>query len=184
MKYLSKRAALPLVLFFLIFSCAFSVNAQTAEPAAKYTEWNDKDVFPLINASREIDLKGCIQTDYGKDYVIKDEETFLKTIRTDASRDSCLEELKQFDYDKKIDFGEYTLLGIQINSGYCGVPLGLNYHISQDKKEKRYLLDISYIDPGNSTCRALSQYDLWMIVPKFPDDYEVKFEVSARRNEN
>jgi Fe-S cluster assembly iron-binding protein IscA len=123
---------------------------------------------------RSIDLKGCIHTSRSQQFVIKDNETYLKTIRADASLDWCLKKLE------KIDFGKHTLLGIEINSGYCGIPLGLQYQAVKDADKKQYLLDISYIDPQGAVCRALSQYDLWLLVPKLPAGYEVKFEVKAR----
>lgn len=125
--------------------------------------------------TRHIDLKGCIQTIYDKQFVIRDNQTYLNTIRGDATRDWCLKNLE------KIDFGKHTLLGIEINSGYCRIPVGLEYQTVKDEAKKQYLLSVSYIDPRGRVCRALSQYDLWVLVPSLPDDYEVKFEVNARQ---
>jgi hypothetical protein len=149
--------------------------------AKQYSEWNEKDVFRSIDSReileiRKIDLKGCIQTIFTTQFVIKDEAAYLKTIRNDASRDFCLKNVE------KIDFGKHSLVGIDINSGYCGIPTGLEYKVFKDSGKKQYLLDISYIDPQGSTCRALSQYDLWLLVPKLPEGYEVKFEVKARES--
>jgi hypothetical protein len=125
--------------------------------------------------TREIDLKGCIQTIYTKAFIIKDNETYLKTIRDDASRKSCLKTIE------KIDFNKHSLLGIEINSGYCGIPLGLKHQAAKDEAKKQYLLSISYLDPQGAVCRAYSQYDLWVLVPKIPAGYEVKFEVKAAK---
>ncbi|HEX8735483.1 MAG TPA: hypothetical protein VF721_09185 [Pyrinomonadaceae bacterium] len=124
--------------------------------------------------TRPIDLKGCIQTIFNTQFVIKDNETYLKTIRNDASREWCLKNLE------KIDFSKHTLLGKSINSGYCRRPEGLEYKAVKDAAAKQYLLSISYDDTRGTVCRALSQYDLWLLVPKLPADYEVKFEVKAR----
>lgn len=145
----------------------------------EYAGWNEKDVFPFVMsretlAAKQIDLKGCIQTIFTKQFVIKDEAAYLKTIRNDASRDFCLKNLE------KIDFGKRSLVGIDINSGYCGIPAGLKYKVVKDSEKKQYLLDISYDDPKYSVCRAVSQYDLWLLVPKLPEGYEVKFEVKAK----
>ena len=134
--------------------------------------------FPVIEneilETRSFEMKSCIQTIYTKQFVIRDNETFLKTVRNDASRKYCIENLE------KIDFAKHTLLGIEINSGYCRMPIGLEYKTIKDPINARYLVEISYIDPKGSTCRALSEYDLWLLVPKIPEDYEVKFDVKAR----
>ena len=116
-------------------------------------------------------MKGCISTIFKSEFVIKDNETFLKSIRNDMSRDDCLRHLE------KIDFEKHTLVGLNINSGYCDVPVGLKYEVLKDDAAKQYLLNITYIDPQGSVCRAMSDYDFWLLVPKLPEKYEVKFEV-------
>lgn len=128
--------------------------------------------------TRSIDLKNCIQTIFNTQFVIKDNETYLKTIRADASRDWCLKNLE------KIDFNKYTLLGKSFSSGYCRIPLGLEYKAAKDEAAKRYLVTISYIDPRGAVCRARSQYDLWLLVPKLPADYGVKFEIKPEWGES
>lgn len=128
--------------------------------------------------TRRIDLKGCIQTIFSKEFIIKDQDTFLKTIRKDASRDFCLKKLE------KIDFSKHTLIGIELNTGYCRTPLGLEAQAVKDETEKQYILKITYIEP-QGICRALSQYDLWLLVPKLPENYSVKFDIKGiPRNEN
>ncbi|HEY0428780.1 MAG TPA: hypothetical protein VGC76_13445 [Pyrinomonadaceae bacterium] len=126
--------------------------------------------------THRFEMQSCIQIFYEKSVVIKDEENFLKSIRGDESRERCRENVE------KIDFAKQTLLGIEINSGYCDFPLGLEYEIVKDAAKKQYLVSISYIDPKGSVCRALSRYDLWLLVPKLPEDFDVKFEVKARKS--
>lgn len=140
-----------------------------------YTTWRSEDVspFPARLETRAFDMKGCIQTIYTKQFVIRDNDAFLKTIRADASRDFCLKNLE------KIDFSKHTLLGIEINSGYCRTPAGLEHKAVRDETKKQYIVEISWLGP-NGVCRALSQYDLWLLVPKLPEGFEVKFEVKAR----
>jgi hypothetical protein len=130
-----------------------------------------------ILETRAVDLKGCIQLGYNSRIVIKEEAEYLKTIRGDMSRPWCLKNLE------KIDFGKHTLLGIEINSGYCRIPLGLQHQVVRDSERKRYFLKISYIDPRGRTCRAMSQYDLWVLAPKLPAGYEVEFQISAIKQE-
>ena len=122
--------------------------------------------------TRQIDLKSCIQTFFDKEFIIRDREIFLKTIRNDASRDECLQNLENIDFDK------FTLLGIELNTGYCDMPLGLELNAVKDEAKKQYILNISYLAP-QGTCRALSQYDLWILVPKLPENYTVNFNVKA-----
>jgi hypothetical protein len=121
---------------------------------------------------QRIDLKGCIQTYLDKSFVIKDQKAFLKEIRNDMSRDWCLKNLE------KIDFSKHTLVGIELNTGYCGVPLLQSVEAVKTEAEKQYIVKISYVEPGEP-CRALSQYDLWLLVPKLPENYTVKFEVKG-----
>lgn len=134
-----------------------------------------QETKPLeVLQSREIDLKGCIQTIFKKDFFINDEATYLKTIRNDASRNFCLKEIE------KIDFAKNNLLGVEINSGYCQRPQGLKFNVLKDEKTKEIIFEIVYDDPKGSVCRALSQYDLWVLIPKIPIDFTVKFDVSAK----
>lgn len=132
-----------------------------------------KDTLALQKLeTRSIDLETCIHLYTRKNIIIKDEETFLKAIRNDASRARCLQD------QEKIDFDKYSLIGTEINSGYCRIPLGLTHQVFKDEEKKQYILSISYIAP-NGTCRALSRYDLWIIAPKIPEEYTVSFEITA-----
>ena len=137
---------------------------------------------PFRNTSNEfiktehVDLKGCVPMYRQDQYIINDKETYLKLLRRDTQTESCIKNAKNLNFDK------FTYLGIQINSGYCRYPLGLEYKTIKNPHTKKYTLKISYIDPGNQTCRALSRYDLWVKVPKLPLRYKVKFEISPTPN--
>jgi hypothetical protein len=159
------------------YTLSFAVARVTwrdEKAAGEYFELDSPSIKkPETLETRAIDLKGCIHTYFQRSYVIRDEETYLKAIRNDASRPFCLKNVE------KIDFTKHTLLGIEINSGYCRVPEGLTYKTIKDSAKKQYLLEISYLDPGYATCRALSQYDLWVLIPKLPEGYEAEFKVKA-----
>ncbi|HEV7643204.1 MAG TPA: hypothetical protein VGO50_04610 [Pyrinomonadaceae bacterium] len=127
-------------------------------------------LHPQTQETTEIELDGCIQLYRQNQFVIKDNDSFLKAIRGDADNDRCVKKLKG-----KIDFSKYSLVGIDINSGYCGLPIGLTHKAVRDDAKKTVTMQISYIAP-QGTCRAMSSYDLWVTVPKIPDGYEVKFE--------
>jgi hypothetical protein len=122
--------------------------------------------------TRQIDLKGCIQTSFDKSFIIKDGETFRKSIRNDMQHDSCLKNLEEIDFNKN------TLLGIELNTGYCRTPIGLTAQAVKDEAQKQFILKIGYLEP-EGLCRAMSQYDLWVLVPKLPETYTVKFDVKA-----
>ena len=139
---------------FLVFWSVFSAQAQELK-------------------HERIDIKGCIQTYSEKSFVIKDQATFLKEIRSDMSRERCLKDLE------KIDFEKHTLVGIELNTGYCRVPPLDPIQVLNEKAEKRFVVKISYTEPGEP-CRALSYYDLWLLVPKLPADYTVKFDVKGK----
>jgi hypothetical protein len=138
---------------------------------------DDLKTPPKSLETREIDLKGCLPIYRQSQLVIKDNETYLKAMH-DTDRKRCLKEVE------KIDFKRHALLGIEINSGYCGYPLGLRYETVKDVEKRQYVVNISYLDPRGSVCRAYSQYDLWLLVPKLPDGYEVKFEVMGKPAKN
>lgn len=126
--------------------------------------------------TRNFDMKGCIplyRQEIGKQVVINDEHTLKSFVWNDLRLERCVE------YLKGIDFTKHTLLGIEINSGWCrGGPLGLTYRTLNDEARKRYLVVVSYRSPGEP-CRYSSRYDLWVLVPKLPEGYTVVFEVKA-----
>lgn len=138
---------------------------------------DDDELFDLRPVqtleTREINLNGCVQMFRSDRIVIRDKESFLKAIRNDASRERCVKDL-----EKSIDFGRFTLLGIDINSGYCRVPIGLGHNVIMDEAQKLYTLQVSYLAP-QGVCRHMSSYDLWVLVPKMPEGYEATFEVKA-----
>jgi hypothetical protein len=148
-------------LFFILFffSLAIIANAQSSETK--------------IVKLQQFEMKGCIQLFYESEKLIKNQPDFLQAIRNDAGREKCLKDLKTIDFDKN------SLFGIEINSGYCRYPLGLNWKAIEDTTKKEFLINISYLKP-DGLCRALSQYDLWLLLPKIPTDYQIKHQISAR----
>jgi hypothetical protein len=121
-------------------------------------------------ATRQLDLKGCIHLPYpGTQLVIRDKATMTSRVRNDMSRERCLAQLDDIDFDK------YSLLGIELDTGWCEDP-PFTYRAFKEEAKRRYLLSVIY-QPPVSPCRALSQYDFWVLAPKLPEQYEVAFEV-------
>lgn len=121
---------------------------------------------------RPINLRGCIQTIFTKQFLIRNKEAYLKAVRSDASRKWCLEQVEQIDFDK------YSLVGVELDTGYCRTPLGLEYQVTKDPSKKQYVMQIGW--SKGAICRALSEYPLWVLVPRLPADYGLVFEARAK----
>ena len=123
-----------------------------------------------IVETRPVDIKGCIKNSRSGQFVIKDAESFQNAIRVDGTREWCLKNLES------IDFTKHSLLGIELVTHYCGRPPGLAHQLIRDTATKKYLFDISYHTPP-AVCRRMGHWDVWVVVPKIPDEYEVSFKV-------
>jgi hypothetical protein len=124
--------------------------------------------------AEQVEVNHCISLYFnGGQKIIKDRESLNSYIRKDASKDRCVSLLKDLDMDA------YSLLGINLNTGWCQVPKGLQFVATKIEAEQKYILTISYLSPIG-TCRALSSYDLWIKVPALPDGYEVQFVVEPK----
>lgn len=126
--------------------------------------------------TRRYEMNRCVNYFREGTVIIKSQAELLKEVRDDASRKACLEKLETIDFKKEI------LLGVTMYSGYCRYPSGLEYSMMRDDRRKRYALLITYDDPYGATCRALGIYDLWLAVPKPPDNYEIKIKVASVLN--
>lgn len=154
-----KKLELPKIILFIL-TISFLANAQTTEPKVLEVE--------------QFDTKDCVQMALFKDEkIFKSKAEWLAAIRRDSSDKKCLKGLA------KIDFTKNDLVGIVINSGYCQYPLGLAYKASQMTDTQEVNVNISYLKP-DGVCRAVSHYQLWLLLPKIPNDYQVKFSFSAR----
>ena len=130
----------------------------------------------------EYDAKGCLWPFFSKDNGknITNQTEFESAVRKDASRKFCLKNLE------KIDFKTYILVGHVINSGHCRRPPGLNYFTEYFKASNTLYLNISYEEaPDGATCRARSQYGLWLLVPKLTKkDVELVSRLNTIDNTN
>lgn len=166
MKNLSGCAALLALVFYVL---PFKMHAQSGVPWPSESQ-SSISAKPEIIETRPIDIKGCIKHFPSGQIVIKDAESFQKAIRADASRDWCRENLES------VDFTKHSLLGIALVTDYCDRPAGLAHQLIKDTATKKYLFDISY-DTPQGVCRRMGYWDVWVVVPKIPDDYEVVFKV-------
>lgn len=166
MKKLSRRAALLALIFFV---SPVKLRAQTDVPSQSESQ-SPISANQEIIETRPIDIKGCIKDYRSEQMVIKDAESFRQAIRNDASRDWCHKNLES------IDFTKHSMLGITLMTDYCNRPRGLAHQLIKDSAAKKYLFDISYHAP-RGVCRRMGYWDVWVVVPKIPDDYEVSFKV-------
>ena len=163
MKHLSCCAAL------LALILPVKMHAQTDAPRQSESR-STLSAKPEIIETRPMDIKGCITNYRSSQFVIRDAESFQKAIRADAGRDWCLKNLES------IDFTKHSLLGMTLVTAYCSRPAGLAHQLIKDTATKKYLFDISYHTPA-ALCRRLGHWDVWVVVPKIPDDYEIGFKV-------
>jgi hypothetical protein len=124
--------------------------------------------------AEQIDVSHCISLNFnGGQKIIQDRKSLNSYIRKDASKNHCILLLKDLDMDA------YSLLGINLNTGWCRSPKGLEFVVTKIEATQKYILTISYLSPIG-TCRALSSYHLWVKVPALPDEYQVQFVVEPR----
>lgn len=76
----------------------------------------------------------------------------------------------------KIDFSKNTLLAVRFTSGRCHEPLGLTYKVYKDEASNKYRFEVRFAKT-NQLCRALVFHEVWLRVPKLPDDAKIDFEV-------
>lgn len=122
----------------------------------------------------QFDINNCIPlyTTSAKAVEITNKAQLDSLIRNDRRHDYCVEQLKDFD------LARYSLLGINLNTGWCGTPGGLNINVIKLEKERKYAFYIKYDEPM-VPCRAFSSYDLWVKVPALPEGFTVDFIVST-----
>lgn len=143
-----------LIIIGLALFSDFSANGQSL----KLTQYESKD---------------CLKMAWNKENLIRSETEFLQKVRNDMSRERCLKDLGKVEFDK------HDLVGINVNSGYCRYPLGLAFEATKSIENKEIAVNISYLK-SDGVCRALSSYHLWLLIPKMPDEYKLKFNISAR----
>ena len=114
--------------------------------------------------TEEFAFENCIWLELNQVLHIPDRRVFEKEIRSDASRDFCLQKYED------LDFEDMDLIGVEISTGWCYRPQGLVHQLLVDHTLRQYQLHISYMDPG-TPCRALSRYDLWIKTPELDPEY-------------
>ena len=127
-----------------------------------------------LNAVR-FDMESCIRLNLRGEKSITNREELNASMRTDASEERCQEMLEDFD------FSLFSLFGINLNTGYCGEPLGLKITTLKIDSEMKIVFVIEY-DEVIVGCRALSSYDLWMKIPSLPEGYSLEYrEIPVKR---
>ena len=76
----------------------------------------------------------------------------------------------------KIDFSEYTLLGQDANSGGCEMP---DYKVEINKDGFNVIYRLTVIPKGY--CELTILKNMWILIPKLPKGYSVKFEKTLTR---
>ncbi len=124
--------------------------------------------------TQQFEMNNCIQIYHieGK-RIVRTKSDLDSLVRQDMSKNKCNKQLQQ------IDLVHYSILGINLNSGWCKTPLGLEFITTKNDMDKKYTLTVSYQAPIG-TCRARSSYNLWVKVPAIPNGYKVEFIVNPK----
>jgi len=72
----------------------------------------------------------------------------------------------------KIDFQQYTLIGVGTMVGGCPAGNRLDVAVEQDEARQVYRLKVTTYD---NPCRGLSYRQQWVLVKKMPVGYKVEF---------
>lgn len=144
------------ITFLLIFTFAASIKAQTA--------------------TRELPVKAervklpCSLLFGRTDYAVFQNGEELKELIAKYQGKECEAGIS------KIDFSQSTLLAVRFTSGRCHEPFDLAYTVNKDAASNRYRFEIRFAKT-NQLCRALVYHEVWLQVPKLPDDAKVDFDV-------
>lgn len=76
----------------------------------------------------------------------------------------------------KVDFSKSTLLAVRFTSNRCHEPLDLTYKVFRNEASNQYRFEIRFAKTSR-VCRALVYHEVWLQVPKLPDDANVEFDV-------
>jgi hypothetical protein len=76
-----------------------------------------------------------------------------------------------------IDFSKYTLIGQWLNLGNCPAGRGYDVSVVRDDAAREYR---HHTVARSMPCRGVSRKALWILVPKLPDGYTVRFESTSR----
>jgi hypothetical protein len=72
-----------------------------------------------------------------------------------------------------IDFSQYTLLGKYTQGGGCTIDFVRKIYKDESDKKITYSIKVD----GKGFCKKLGMSMNWVLIPKFPSDYTVEFEV-------
>lgn len=73
----------------------------------------------------------------------------------------------------EINFEAYTLLGQYADGGGCDITF--NREVVADEPDKRYVYTVSVKECG--LCEMMGYSMNWVLVPKLPDNWTVKFKI-------
>ncbi len=158
------KLIIPFALLFVIYSC----NNRTTLPEKKPCDSPSSISGIIVSA---FSFGDCF-SDYmveNKDYVITNDSQYkaLKIQRSDNS--SCANATYPV-----IDFTKYTLLGKYATGGGCSIGYARN--VSRDDAAKTYTYTVHVKGCGECAMAGISNN--WVLVPRLPDGYTVKFLVN------
>lgn len=151
-----------LILALLMAACT---RTDDAPDGCKYVEVESGII------QNEVEVLNCIIEKMEDNYVIKDSVAYA-SFQAEVKSSSISCDNAEFP---EIDFSESTLLGLWADGGGCSI----NYYRSVGKlvDSKEYLYTVTVQECG--FCEMYGFSYNWVLVPKLPADYSVRFQVKS-----
>jgi|GEM_PF-3255117 len=123
------------------------------------------DLMPVYDV-QVYDMSACAAVPLGHEevWVIGDDEALLNAFRADAAELGCFDRLEAPDFDR------YVLVGVGIDSGWCGGPSAFTYEVWRDELWGDVLIFVDYPAPraSQAPCEDVSPSQLWLLVERPP----------------
>lgn len=155
-----------LIPFFLIFACSKDVDR--CEPVGSDCGKLTDEFHGIING--EINLNLGFPLSNQVEFIVKDSIAYEQLFKNLAINNNLAR--------PNIDFDEYTLLGF-VTSG-SGCSRTFRREVTKEKSKKQYVYHITVRECGE--CEPFETRHNWVLVPKLPTVWEVKFETCTTKN--
>lgn len=131
----------------------------------------------LIQETKRIEADACFsRLRIGERLIISNQQKLDSMTKIRNNDHLCQELLDNFD------FRNYSICGINLNTGWCREPKDLKINVYKFDKRSEIEIKINYQAPI-TPCAALSYYNIWLIIPQTPKRFNVNFNIIAKETE-
>lgn len=145
-------------IYFILFSFAILSNCSKSPLC-----WGEDKNNGIIVSS--IDFGICFYDFPENEYIMETEVELDSLFNLISNQDTECEK-------PEIDFSKHTLLG-QYASGACEVKFIRD--VEKDNRDESYIYTVKVRECG--LCKSMAYGLNWILVPKLPNDWSVKFEI-------